>query len=204
MARSAATALLRVRAEAAGCRNCPLWKVGTQTVFGAGPASSKIMLIGEQPGDKEDLAGEPFVGPAGRLLRQALGEVGVDPAAVYLTNAVKHFKHELKGKRRLHKTPAQREIEACRPWLVQEVSLVRPKLIVTLGATALRALFRRPVPVLANRGNILQLEADELDAGIAAQRVLVTVHPSSLLRTPAQDRERAYREFIRDLAHASG
>ncbi|MGH8717998.1 MAG: UdgX family uracil-DNA binding protein [Burkholderiales bacterium] len=162
-------ALENAREEAASCQACPLWHNGTQTVFGAGDADAKVMLVGEQPGDEEDLRGEPFVGPAGRLLDRALIAAGVDRSQVYVTNAVKHFKWEPRGKRRLHKTPAQREIDACRQWLEREIAIVKPKVIVCLGGTAVKALLGPKVKVLANRGEFL--------ASPFAENVLITVHP---------------------------
>jgi DNA polymerase len=200
--------LTKLRSAARNCHNCPLWKDATQTVFGAGPADSRIMLVGEQPGDKEDLAGEPFVGPAGKLLDRALGDVGVDRDAIYVTNAVKHFKFEWRGKRRLHKTPAQREMEACRGWLVQEITTIKPQLIVALGATAARALLNRPFPILKNRGTIVEVDGGDMGLDVAVKqparyRILITVHPSSLLRVPADQRESSYLAFVRDLKHVS-
>jgi DNA polymerase len=189
-----------------------LWEGATQTVFGEGRASAKIVLVGEQPGDKEDLAGKPFVGPAGKLLMQALDEVGLPAADLYFTNAVKHFGYELRGKRRLHKTPAQRDIEACRGWLIQELTLVKPKLVIALGATALKALLHRPLPVLKNRGQIIESTAAQMDMeGLEANpraagrkyRMLVTVHPSSILRMRGPERDMAYQAFVRDLAGAA-
>ncbi|MDN3921530.1 UdgX family uracil-DNA binding protein [Roseateles violae] len=176
---------------AAGCRDCPLWAPATQTVWGEGPARSRWMLVGEQPGDKEDLAGRPFVGPAGRLLDEALRELALERAAVYITNAVKHFKYELRGKRRMHKTPAQREAEACSQWLEGEIAAIRPRAIVALGATAARSLLGRPVPVMQARGHWF----DRAD-GIP---VLVTLHPSALLRLVGPEREGAYAAWLDDL-----
>jgi uracil-DNA glycosylase len=150
--------LQQLREAAAGCRDCPLWQGATQTVFGEGPARARLMLVGEQPGDKEDLAGHPFVGPAGQLLDQALAELGLDRRAIYVTNAVKHFKYELRGKRRMHKTPAQREIEACHHWLDDEIAALRPRAIAALGATAARALLGRPVAVTRERGQWVRRE----------------------------------------------
>jgi DNA polymerase len=181
--------------ELLGCTRCPLAGPATQVVPGEGPRDAALMLVGEQPGDQEDLTGRPFVGPAGEVLDAALAEAGIDRAAVYLTNAVKHFRFELRGKRRLHQTPSPAEITACRWWVQREIALVRPRLIVALGATAARSLFGRAVPVGASRGQALML-AD----GTAAR---VTIHPSYLLRLP--DRERAAEEqaaFVRDLAEA--
>lgn len=182
----------KTKARAARCRNCPLWENATQTVFGAGAIDTPLMLVGEQPGDKEDRAGQPFVGPAGGVIERVLEELGVARERVYTTNAVKHFKFTPSGKRRLHKTPAQREIEACRPWLIEEIALVDPQLIVALGATAARALLNRAVPIHANRGR--QFVTD------TGHRVLLTIHPAALLRMPSGDREHAYQLFIEDLA----
>lgn len=184
-------ALENAREEAASCRACPLWQSGTQTVFGAGDADAKVMLVGEQPGDEEDLRGEPFVGPAGKLLDRALIAAGVDRSQVYVTNAVKHFKWEPRGKRRLHKTPAQREIDACRQWLEREIAIVKPKVIVCLGGTAVKALLGPKVKVLANRGEFL--------ASPFAENVLITVHPSSVLRAPEEDRASAFQALVKDL-----
>jgi uracil-DNA glycosylase family protein len=181
-----------VRLEARGCRACPLWKTGTQTVFGAGPAPAPLMFVGEQPGDKEDLVGEPFVGPAGLMFDKAMDKAGLDRGAAYVTNAVKHFKFEPRGKRRLHKKPNSAEIGACFPWLKQEVELVQPKLIVALGATAVRALAGKSLPVLENRGRTLPSVLD--------LPMFVTVHPSSLLRAPDEAaRKAAFDGFVADL-----
>ena len=150
------------------------------------------MLVGEQPGDREDREGHPFVGPAGRLLDKALEELGLDRAAIYVTNAVKHFKYELRGKRRIHKTPTQREIAACSHWLEDEIAMVQPTLLVALGATAARSLLGRAVPVMAHRGQILERED--------GRKVLITLHPSALLRVPPPDREQAYRDWLHDLS----
>ena len=184
-----------LRDEARGCRNCHLWRVGTQTVFGASPARAEVMLVGEQPGDQEDLAGQPFVGPAGRLLREALAEAGLDPARVYLTNAVKHFKWTARGRRRIHAKPNREEILACRGWLEQEIAVVRPEVIVALGATAAGALLGPKVRITRDRGRPL--------ASPLARIVMVTVHPSSILRAPdAEARRQARSEFVRDLQKA--
>jgi probable DNA metabolism protein len=177
---------------ASHCRNCPLWKDATQTVFGEGTDDARVMLVGEQPGDQEDLAGKPFVGPAGRLLDRALAEVGLDRKQLYVTNAVKHFKFGLRGKRRIHKTPAQQEVLACHPWLEREIAVVEPKLIVALGGTAARAVFGRVTPIEKNRGRIIEGENGAPD-------VLVTVHPSYLLRVPDEDKDAAYERFVQDL-----
>ena len=184
--------LARVRRRAADCRNCDLWKTGTQTVFGAGPASAQIMFVGEQPGDVEDVEGEPFVGPAGRLLREAIVEAGGDPAQMYLTNSVKHFKWVARGKRRIHEKPNREEILACRVWLEQEVSLIQPAAIVALGATAVSVLLGSKVRVMKDRGGFFPSSL--------GPRVAVTVHPSSILRAPdSAARADARRAFVTDL-----
>jgi DNA polymerase len=174
------------------CRACNLWKRGTQTVFGEGPERAEVMFIGEQPGDHEDLAGHPFVGPAGKLLDRALAEAGIDRARVYVTNVVKHFSWEPRGKRRIHKKPRAGEVDACRPWLDAELALVQPRAIVLLGATAAQTLLGRDFKVTAHRG--------ELVASSLAPVVLATVHPSSLLRAPDEEtRRRETERFIDDL-----
>jgi uracil-DNA glycosylase family protein len=179
-----------VRDEAKGCTRCDLYQCGTQTVFGEGPLDAKIMFVGEQPGDQEDLAGKPFIGPAGRILDKALGDAGVDRTATYVTNAVKHFKFERRGKRRIHQKPDGGEIAACRFWLGQERSLIRPPLLVALGATAARSVFERVVTISALRGKPHTLS----DGGEA----WVTIHPSFLLRV-RDDREAEYAKFVEDL-----
>ena len=188
--------LADVREVAANCRDCPLWKNATQTVFGAGRESASIMFVGEQPGDQEDLAGKPFVGPAGRLLDRALTDAAIDRKATYVTNAVKHFKWEPRGKRRIHKKPSELEINACHQWLERELALVQPGLIVALGATAARAIFGRATAIEKNRGRVIP--AAQAKLGIDAD-VLVTVHPSFLLRVPSEDRAAAYERFVADL-----
>jgi DNA polymerase len=181
-----------LRAAAAGCRACDLWKRGTQTVFGEGPRKADLMLVGEQPGDSEDVTGRPFVGPAGRLLDQALERAGIDRAEVYVTNVVKHFKWEPRGKRRIHKKPNAGEVAACRPWLDAEIALVRPDAVVCLGATAAQALLGRQFKVTAHRG--------EPVASSTAPVVMATVHPSSLLRERDDDtRHREIERFVDDL-----
>jgi len=187
--------LAQLAEQAAVCQACPLWRGATQTVFGEGPASARLMLVGEQPGDREDLQGHPFVGPAGRLLDEALEQLGWPRDELYLTNAVKHFKYELRGKRRMHKSPAQREVQACAPWLEQEIAAVDPKAIVALGATAARAVLGHAVPVLANRGQWLARED--------GRRVLITLHPSALLRDRGPDRDAAIAAWIEDLRRAA-
>jgi DNA polymerase len=194
-AQQAGDTLAALRAAAAHCTDCPLYKDATQTVFGEGPENARILMVGEQPGDQEDKAGHPFVGPAGRLLDEALVQAGVDRRKVYVTNAVKHFKFELRGKRRLHKTPAQAEVAACLEWLEREIELVEPKLLVALGATAARAVTGRATPVGANRGKLL-----EHSSGAA---LLITVHPSFLLRMPPEDRDGELRKFVADLKLAA-
>jgi DNA polymerase len=181
-----------VRAAASDCEACDLYRRGTQTVFGEGAAGARLMLVGEQPGDQEDLSGRPFVGPAGRLLDRALADAGIDRRTVYVTNVVKHFKWEPRGKRRIHKKPNAAEISACRPWLETEIALVKPRAIVCLGATAAQALLGRTFKVTAHRG---QLVPSPL-----APIVLATVHPSSLLRAPDEDtRHRETMRFVDDL-----
>lgn len=187
---AAGDALDVVRAKARGCRMCPLWKPATQTVFGEGPENADIMFVGEQPGDKEDLAGRPFVGPAGQLFDRALDEAGLDRSSTYITNAVKHFKFTPRGKIRLHQKPNSMEIRACHPWLEQELEIVRPKLVVAMGATAAQSVFGRAMPIGKNRGQLLR-------AGDA--RALITVHPSFLLRVPDEDKDREYARFVADL-----
>lgn len=174
-----------------------MWKIGTQTVFGTGPATARIVLIGEQPGDREDLTGKPFVGPAGQLLNRALQQAGVDRDATYVTNAVKHFKFEPRGKRRIHKKPNEQEIAACRhEWLDQELRIIQPELVVALGATAARAVFGRATAIGKNRGHII--DGAPLASEITAD-VLVTVHPSYLLRVPDENRDTAFAQFVDDL-----
>jgi uracil-DNA glycosylase len=188
--------LADVREIAANCRDCPLWKNATQTVFGAGRESANIVLVGEQPGDQEDLAGKPFIGPAGRLLDRALTDAAIDRKATYVTNAVKHFKWEPRGKRRIHKKPSELEINVCHQWLERELALVQPDLIVALGATAARAIFGRATAIEKNRGRIIPAAQAKLGADAD---VLVTVHPSFLLRVPSEDRDAAYERFVADL-----
>jgi DNA polymerase len=188
--------LSKVKAAARGCTACHLYKRGTQTVFGAGPKRAKLMLLGEQPGDQEDLAGEPFVGPAGKLLDRALADAGIDRDEVYVTNTVKHFKWEPRGKRRIHQKPNSREIAACRPWMETELRLVRPKVLVCLGATAAQAIFGGSFRVTKERGHVLGNEF--------AEKIVATVHPSSLLRQPDEEsREREYGLFVADLRVAA-
>jgi uracil-DNA glycosylase len=188
--------LKSARDAAKACRGCELWKLGTQTVFGEGPRHAPLMLVGEQPGDAEDLSGHPFVGPAGKLLDRALADAGIDRATVYVTNAVKHFKWEPRGKRRIHKKPRASEIAACHPWLDTEIALVKPRVIVCLGATAAQALLGAQFRVTAHRGTVVP---SPLSA-----RVLATVHPSSILRAPDDEaRREELRRFTDDLRAAA-
>jgi DNA polymerase len=185
-----------LRAEAADCRACPLWKNATQTVFGEGPRHASIMLVGEQPGDKEDLAGKPFVGPAGQMLDRALEEAGIDRKKVYVTNAVKHFKFVPRGKIRLHQKPATPEIRACRQWYERELASIKPALVVAMGATAAQSVFGKITPINKSRGRPIETED-----GIKA---MVTVHPSYLLRLPDADaKAREYERFVDDLRIAA-
>jgi DNA polymerase len=182
----------RLRAEARGCHRCDLWQRATQTVFGEGPDDAPLVLVGEQPGDSEDVAGRPFVGPAGRLLDRALEGAGIDRRRVYVTNVVKHFKWEPRGKRRIHEKPNQMEISACKPWLQREIEAVQPKMIVALGATAAQGLLGSSFRVTKQRGTVMRVEH--------YPPILATVHPSSLLRQIShEDRERETQRFVADL-----
>ena len=181
-----------LRKAAATCRACDLWKSGTQTVFGEGTRAAEVMLVGEQPGDREDIEGAPFVGPAGRMLDKALIEADIERRGVYLTNVVKHFKWEPRGKRRIHKKPNMQQISACRPWLDAELKAVHPRAVVCLGATAAQALIGRGFKVSTQRGELVESPLAEI--------VTATVHPSSILRAPDDEARRiAYKEFVRDL-----
>ncbi|MEJ0097150.1 MAG: UdgX family uracil-DNA binding protein [Bauldia sp.] len=192
---AAATSLATLAKEAEACRRCPLYKAATQVVFGEGPATAAMVLVGEQPGDQEDLAGHPFVGPAGKLLDRALADAGIERSAVYVTNAVKHFKHEQRGKRRMHKRPNQYEISRCRWWLDLELKLVNPKLVVALGATAAGALAGRAVSIAREREKPLPI------AG--GRRGFVTMHPSAILRMrDERERNAAMELLVRDLRDA--
>jgi len=194
MKSKADAALDVVREQARHCTACSLYANATQTVFGEGPASARLMFVGEQPGDQEDLAGRPFVGPAGRVLQRAFDELGIDERQVFITNAVKHFKWTPRGKRRLHKKPSDREIAACLPWLQQEIAIVQPVLIVCLGATAAQALLGRDFRVTRHRGQPFATEVGT---------VLATLHPSAILRiTDREERAAAYQSFLTDLAPA--
>jgi uracil-DNA glycosylase family protein len=184
--------LTKLREEAAGCQACDLWRTGTQTVFGEGGEQAEVMMVGEQPGDREDIEGHPFVGPAGRVLDQALDQVGIDRDLVYVTNVVKHFKWRPRGKRRIHQKPNAEEIKACRQWLDAELEAVGPRVLVCLGSVAAQALLGRQFRVTRERGRFVESQL--------AERVIATVHPSSILRAPDEEaREAAMRDFVADL-----
>jgi uracil-DNA glycosylase len=188
--------IVKLRDVARDCRACDLYKRGTQTVFGEGPTKAEVMFVGEQPGDAEDIAGHPFVGPAGRLLDKALEEAGIDRSRVYVTNVVKHFKWEPRGKRRIHAKPNGAEIAACRPWLETEIALVKPRILVALGATAAQALLGKSFKVTQHRGKFV-------DSSLAP-RVIATVHPSSILRAPDEaSRHAEMKRFVQDLARVA-
>lgn len=188
------TTLDALKAATMACRECPIGEFATQSVVGEGRLKPRLMLVGEQPGDQEDLQGHPFVGPAGKLLARALEAAGIPREQTFVSNAVKHFKFELRGKRRIHKSPTQREIAACHHWLDDEIALVRPAALCALGASAARSLLGRAVPVLANRGQWLP-RPDGLE-------VLVTLHPSALLRVDPESRDAAFEAFVEDLRQA--
>jgi DNA polymerase len=184
--------LSALRKAAAGCRACPLWETGTQTVFGEGAAKAKALFVGEQPGDQEDRQGRPFVGPAGRVLDEALELAGIDRGSIYVTNAVKHFKWEARGKRRIHAKPSWSEQMACRPWLEAEIAVVQPRVLVCLGATAAQSLLGKQFRVTKERGRWLESEL--------AERVTATIHPSAILRQrDDESRRREMQLFIEDL-----
>ncbi|WP_037416509.1 UdgX family uracil-DNA binding protein [Sinorhizobium sp. CCBAU 05631] len=192
-----APSIAALRKQAEGCERCDLYKHATQLVFGEGPGKARVVLVGEQPGDREDLAGRPFVGPAGRILDECLHEAGIDRSSCYLTNAVKHFKFEQRGKRRLHSRPNAGEIQRCSWWLGTELEQLRPKVVVALGATALSSLLGRRAGVMKNRGDLV--------ATPAGYPVLVTIHPSYLLRIQNRDDAAAERaRFVKDLAQIAG
>jgi DNA polymerase len=187
-----AKSISELREKARACRDCPLWANATQTVFGAGDPHARVMLVGEQPGDEEDKKGLPFVGPAGRLLDRALEAAGVERERLYVTNAVKHFKWQLRGKRRLHKTPAQREIDACHPWLEREIEAVKPHVLVALGASAARAVIGKDFKVSVMRGRFVESPL--------APHVFATFHPSALLRLKDEaEKEAAFEQLVNDL-----
>ena len=183
--------LRKLREAAAGCKACPLWKTGTQTVFGEGSPKAEVMFVGEQPGDQEDKAGRPFVGPAGKLLDKAMAEAGIDRSLAYVTNVVKHFKWQARGKRRIHQKPNWSEIAACFPWLEAELAVVKPRVLVCLGATAAQALLGRQFRVSRQRGIPVESEL--------APVVLATVHPSSILPGDPEEREANFAAFVGDL-----
>jgi DNA polymerase len=196
-AKPSAAKLNRLAREAKDCTRCPLYKNATQTVFGEGPVGVQLMLIGEQPGDQEDLAGRPFVGPAGKMLDRALAEAGVDRTKVYVTNIVKHFKNEPRGKRRLHKKPNRYEVEVCKIWFDQELAVVRPQLVVAMGVTAASALAGKTVTLSRLRGQVIAF------ANAGNQQGMVTIHPSSILRAPDEaGRRAAYAGLVKDLKRA--
>jgi uracil-DNA glycosylase len=189
-------ALAAIVAEARACTRCPLYRNATQTVFGEGPADASLMLLGEQPGDQEDIAGRPFVGPAGKVLDRALEAAGIERSSVYVTNAVKHFKNEPRGKRRIHKKPDTSEIDACRWWLDQELDIVQPNVVVAMGATAARALTRKTLAINANRGRLIELPG--------RRQGVITVHPSYLLRIlEERDKRREFDRLVKDLRFAA-
>jgi DNA polymerase len=190
------TSLAQICDDAKRCTDCPLYKHATQTVFGEGPAHAKIVLVGEQPGDQEDLAGKPFVGPAGQILNRALDDAEIERTKIYITNAVKHFKFEPRGKRRIHSKPNAAEINICHQWIARELEALEPDLVVAMGATAAQSLMGKGIPIGKNRGRGLTW-AD-------GRRGLITVHPSYLLRIPdADSKEREYKTFVRDLKLAA-
>ena len=197
-----------LRAAAAGCRACELWEPATQTVFGEGPETARIVFVGEQPGDQEDRKGEPFVGPAGRLLDKALADAGIDRRDAYISNAVKHFRFAVKGKRRIHQTPGPEHLRACRPWLEAEFAVLQPEVVVCLGATAAKALISPSFRITKDRGQLLpwtppgvgEVEpADEDEDAPSQTWMLATTHPSAILRTPDEARDAAYDALVADL-----
>ena len=192
-----------LRAAAAGCRACELGEPATQTVFGEGPETARVVFVGEQPGDQEDRKGEPFVGPAGRLLDRALGDAGIDRRDAYVTNAVKHFRFTVKGKRRIHQTPGPEHMRACRPWLESEFTVLKPEVVVCLGATAAKTLISPSFRITQQRGALLPWTApgvDDEDEGAPHQMwMLATTHPSAVLRVPDENRGQAYDDLVRDL-----
>ncbi len=198
-----ATDDIAVLADASqACRGCDLYRNATQAVFGSGSTAAKVVLVGEQPGDQEDKEGRPFVGPAGRLLDKALVAAGIDRESVYVTNAVKHFKFEERGTRRIHKTPSRTEVVACRPWLLTEINAIQPEVVVLLGATAAKDLMGSDFRLTAHRGEVLRLPGPGGDRGLDLDvdpRVVATVHPSSVLRGAPEDRESAFDALVDDL-----
>jgi DNA polymerase len=204
----AGVGLAELRSAAAGCRACELWEPATQTVFGEGPETARVVLVGEQPGDQEDRSGEPFVGPAGKLLDRALGDAGIDRGDAYVTNAVKHFRFTVKGKRRIHQTPGAEHMRACRPWLESEFEVLKPEVVVCLGATAAKALISPSFRITQDRGHLLPWTppgvevvepADEDEDAPSQTWMLATTHPSAILRTPDEARAAAYDALVADL-----
>ena len=204
-----------LRRAAAGCRACGLGEPATQTVFGEGPETARIVFVGEQPGDQEDRKGEPFVGPAGRLLDRALGDAGIDRRDAYVTNAVKHFRFTVKGKRRIHQTPGPEHLRACRPWLEAEFAVLKPEVVVCLGATAAKALISPSFRITQERGQLrpwtppgvdaARTGDDDADEGAPHQMwMLATTHPSAVLRVPDENRAQAYDDLVRDLRVVAG
>jgi len=194
-----------LRAAAAGCQACELWESATQTVFGAGPVDARIVLVGEQPGDVEDRRGLPFVGPAGRLLDRALADAGLDREICYVTNAVKHFRFRLSGKRRIHQTPGPEHVAACRPWLQAEFALISPEVVVCLGATAAKILLGSTFRVTRQRGQLMPFDppSRDEDAGVKSGWIMATTHPSAVLRMPDESRAEAYDALVADLRVAA-
>jgi uracil-DNA glycosylase len=187
------------------CKGCDLYRNATQAVFGGGSRDARVVLVGEQPGDQEDKTGQPFVGPAGRLLDKALVAAGIDRERVYITNAVKHFKFEERGKRRIHKTPSRTEVVSCRPWLLAELDALDPGVVVLLGATAAKSLLGSDFRLTQHRGEVLQLPENDLSVDLDVKpRVVATVHPSAILRVPPEDREKAFDAMVADLRVAAG
>jgi uracil-DNA glycosylase len=200
-----------VREAASHCHACPLWEPATQTVFGLGPADARVVFVGEQPGDVEDRKGEPFVGPAGKLLDRALQDAGIDRSQTYVTNAVKHFRFTQSGKRRLHQTPGPEHVAACRPWLDAELSLINPELVICLGATAAKAMFGPSFRITKQRGQLVPLDQtaplggegslfdEPEDAAVKSAWIMATTHPSAVLRVPDGERQAAYDALVADL-----
>jgi uracil-DNA glycosylase family protein len=194
-----------LRAAAARCRACELWEPATQTVFGAGPVDARIVLVGEQPGDVEDRRGQPFVGPAGRLLDRALADAGIDRDISYVTNAVKHFRFRQSGKRRIHQTPGTEHMTACRPWLDAELALICPEMVICLGATAAKSLLGSTFRITRQRGQLMPYDppTGEEDAAVKSGWIMATTHPSAVLRVPDEERDKAYDALVADLRVAA-
>ncbi len=196
-------ALSELRTAARECRGCELWEPATQTVFGAGPETARLVFVGEQPGDQEDQRGEPFVGPAGRLFDRALADAGIDRADAYVTNTVKHFRFKATPKRRLHQSPDLVHVKACHPWLAAELALIVPEVVVCLGAVAAKALIAPSFRITKDRGKLLPRPAMLEEAGVAQSWLLATTHPSAILRTPDKERQAAYDALVADLRVAA-